>query len=59
MRQPKLKLVDNGWQCSGEIGHYKVVEVGPTLAAAYIKYQTVMRELIQKDTTNAFHQSRK
>ena len=59
MKNPRLKLTPTGWQCSGELGHYKIIESGPTLATAYIKYNTAMRDLIKKDPINAFHQPRK
>lgn len=58
MKNPRLKLIKEGWQCTGEIGHYKVSAVGATLAQAYVKYQTSMRELIKKDPVHAFHKPR-
>jgi hypothetical protein len=55
MKNPRLKLVKEGWQCSGEVGHFGVKVVGLTLAQAYVKYENEMRSLILKEFNELGH----
>jgi hypothetical protein len=59
VRNPKIKKNKDGWQCVGEVGHFRVAQEGNTIAEAYVRYHQEMSKLIKESLPNAHHQSRK